>query len=132
MAGTVTFDLDKIGPALVLNISWLASASDGTVTSVAVPAHIAKTIKGTSLALATTNPGATAPTDQYKITITDADGIDILGNAMNGLSSTTSEQFTPVLTGSGTKRLVDGTLTFNLADNAVNSALGVCRLYFSN
>ena len=133
MAGSATFNLDKLGiNAMVLNIAWVGDASAGTVPATAVPAQIAKTIKGLSVVLATVNPSSPAPTDGFKITITDSDGIDVLGGALDGLSSTVSYQATPILVGSGVKRVTDGTLTFNIADTAVASSVGTCKLYFTN
>lgn len=130
MAGTVSMELDRIGIAMVLNITWTASSTDGTVPSTAIPANMAKTLKGMSITLGTTNPGTTAPTEGYSITLTDLDGIDVFGGMLALRSAATSEQVLPALTGNNGRRVVDGNLTFALTGNAVNSATGVLRVYF--
>jgi len=48
-----------------------------------------------TLVKATTNPGSAAPTDNYDITLTDEDGVDVLANCQSSLANrdtTTSEE----------------------------------------
>lgn len=132
MAGTVTTTLTKIDNVMELTFAWTADASAATVPATAVPTHMVKSIKGLSCVLGTTNPGSTAPTDGYKVTVTDSDGIDIFGGAMWARSATASEQAAPVLNGNAVKRVTNGALTLNISDNLVNSATGTVKLYFSN
>lgn len=59
--------------ATVKKIAWTwTSATGGTVVQATAYAYDGKIIG------LTTDPGATAPTDNYDVTITDADGHDVL------------------------------------------------------
>lgn len=115
-----------------LTFTWV-TASNGSLTSTAITANMAKVLTGLKAVLAVTNPsgGATAPTDNYDITITDADGVDIFGGALNNRDEANSEQARPAIATLAGERLVDGVLTFNLSGNSVDSAAGVCKVYFT-
>lgn len=138
MAGSVAITLERVDRSgtdhmgvRCLTFTWTASASDGTLTNAAISASQAKVLAGLKAFLAVTNPGATAPTASYDIEILDADGIDIFGAALNNRSATLSEQARPDMTTLAGERLVDGgLLTFALTNNSVNSATGVCKVYF--
>ena len=76
MVATVTYDeSDTIN---VINIVWLSDDAAGTWSATT------KKISGSLLA-GVTDPGATAPTDDYDITIKDAEGVDVLGNCHDDL-----------------------------------------------
>ena len=78
-----------------------------------------------------TDPGATAPTDNYDITIVDEYGSDIFGATLTNRDTTNTEEATPLIGGTSYgSRLVTGDLTFTLTNNSVNEAVGTCILYF--
>lgn len=103
-------------------ITWDAGAGASTVTSatfnVAEPCYF---ISGW------TNPAtATAPTADYDIGITNSDGADYFGLALNDRHTTASEIAVPVSPGAG---LAVGAVTFALTNNSVNDADGTVTLY---
>jgi len=126
MAGTVTETREQRGPIGIVTLSWVADASDGTVPSTALQTKIS----GKLLALET-NPGATAPTANYDIAITDADGLDVLQAVGANRHTSTTEKVAVVYSGTAIHPPVakSDTLTLALTGNSVNSALGTIKLY---
>lgn len=128
MAGSVTcsrVNLDNEHGRYDLLISWIGDASTG-----AVPATQLTAIAGDApfhidayLVRIITNPGSTAPTASYDITLTDEDGIDVAGGLLANRSATLSEHVRDTC-------LVRGILTFTLTNNSVASATGTVRLMF--
>lgn len=112
-------------------IEWTADAADGSVPNTALiePDGGGSNINA-FVVLAVTDPGTPAPTASYDVTLEDAAGVDIMGGALTDRSATLSEQAMPLISGSPVPRLVKGPLTFKLANNSVNSAQGVCYVYF--
>jgi len=83
MAGSsMTFTYDDGNDKKIHKIiaDWVSDDTDGTVEGTT------KKITGT-LIKAVTDPGATAPTDNYDITITDEEGADVLGNCVDSLAN---------------------------------------------
>ena len=72
-----------------------------------------------------TNPGATAPTDNYDITLVDADGIDLLAGEGANRDTSTSEQVFPTNT-----PFHNGTVTFTIATAGAEKT-GTCTLYMA-
>jgi hypothetical protein len=70
-----------------------------------------------------TDPGATAPTDDYDITLVDEDGIDALAGAGANRDTTNTEQVYPVASNAKVPVLLCGTHTFTVA-NAGNAKVG--------
>ena len=69
-------------------VDWLSDDSDGTVSGT-TRKIVGMLIKGV------TDPGSAAPTDNYDITITDEDGVDVLAVCQSTLANrdtTNSEQ----------------------------------------
>ena len=82
----------------------------------------------------TTNPGATAPADNYDITITDEDLVDILLNTGQNRHTSTTQSVYPTVAGSaagsGAVQMdFAGLLTFNVAA-AGTSKVGQATLYY--
>ena len=142
MAGTVTFsgnwimnkkayDISRpVSTIYVLVIDWTADSVDATVPSTATGTAYTDQIKGAKVLMALTDPGATAPTDLYDITITDAYGVDVFGGELGNRSTSSSEQALPKIGSGYGPRPVEGALTFNLTNNSVNSATGQVRVFF--
>jgi len=113
-----------------LTLSWTAAAN-GSFTSYTISdAQMLKYLKGLAYQ-AETNPGSTAPTAAYDITITNAGGNDIMGGALADRSATATERAAPVLA-SGTEypAAINGPLTLNITNNSVNAATGTVVLYW--
>lgn len=77
----------------------------------------------------TTVPGATAPTDNYDITITTDDGEDILGGEGANRDTSTSETVTPAVGNAYQYPSFRTKLTINIS-NAGNAKTGTVILYF--
>jgi hypothetical protein len=107
MAMSVTTAERTNGSIKVAAFVWV-SAADGTATGATT-----KAFDGQVLELIT-NPSATAPTDNYDITVTDADGYDVL----NGQGANRDTANTELVVHSDTTPLgvVSGSvLTLNVA-----------------
>lgn len=79
-----------------------------------------------------TNPGATAPTANYDLTITDSDGIDLVGGALMNRSATASEEVVAKWSDQGVfgGKKVHGPIILTFTNNAVNSAIVVVTVYY--
>jgi hypothetical protein len=107
---------------IAYTLTWTSTAS-GAVT-VAVPAF-----HGT-LARVVTNPGATAPSANYDVTLSDEDSIDLLATKGANRHTTTTESFTP-FSGDGTSNVpmvMAGTSTLAIT-NAGSAKVGTITLY---
>jgi len=126
MAGSTTLAHYTIGHVRRIIVDFVADAADGTVPDTLLPS-----IEGRLMEL-TTNPGGTAPTDDYDVTLIDAEGIDRLQSLGLNRDTANTESAIPVYSGSTIHPVVSKTdaLTLKIAGNAVNSALGrVILLY---
>ena len=77
-----------------------------------------------------TNPGSPSPTALYDITLTDSDGVDIMGGQLLNRSATVSESAVPKNDGVRCDRKVNSVLTINITNNSVNSAVIVVKVRF--
>ena len=127
MAGTITFSHDQSGQVRRIVATCTADAADGSFPATALP-----TFEG-RLQHLTTNPGATAPTDNYDITLIDGDGLDRLQGLGANRDTANSEEVEIVYTGTADNPLVEAneTLTLTIAGNAVNSAVTVITLTYT-
>ena len=127
-AGTITQSHARTGHVRKVVFTCTADAADGSfpATAISIP------IEGRLLALVT-NPGATAPTDNYDITLVNQHGYDVLQAVGANRDTATTETAVVVYTGTGTHPAVDegDTLTLTIANNAVNSAGIVIELYYA-
>ncbi len=128
MAGTIVVtahQTHKIMKKLVLTAT--ADASAATFPDTILPAGI----EGFLIALET-NPGGTGPTDQYDITIEDANGHDVLETVGGNRSITATEKANIVYSSTSNHPPVDvsDVLTLKIANNSVNSAVTVISLYY--
>jgi len=112
---------------IILTISWVDDSA-GTTLAI-IPATYG--IMGYYLYSAETNPGATAPTDLYDITLIDGDGVDIAGSTLLNRATATS-QLVNIGTAVHGYPVIRGTFTFTLANNAVVGGLGTCILTFTH
>lgn len=110
--------------------TWTADGA-GAVASEAVPNGFKLT--GYCVGIAA-DPGSTAPTDNYDVTVTDENGVDVLGGNGANLDTANSE-YRPALSYNAVDGvnvtepplIVNQGLTFNLSGNLVAAATGVIR-----
>lgn len=126
MAGTVTIAHEQRAPVRVIRLTVVADAEDASVPDTELPAFSGKLIA------LETDPGATAPTDNYDITVENANGHDVLEGVGANRDTTNSERVGVVFSGTSLHPPVaaDDVLTFKLANNAVNSAQIEVALYY--
>lgn len=115
---------DQIGDLKIVELSWTAH-TDGTFTSVLTTWRIDGLI-----VCVDTDPGSTAPTANYDITLTNDFTIDVMGGALENRHTTTSERTQPIINGGYKSVLSYGRLTLNISNNAVNGATGKVRIYY--
>jgi hypothetical protein len=125
VASSVVETIDKLGPVCCITLA-VTTHTDGTVTAYA----LTKKVSGRLLALET-DPGSTAPTDNYDLTITDANGLDVLQGVGANRHTTTTQMAAIVFSGTSVHPPVamGDTLTLNVTNNSVNSATFTVKLY---
>lgn len=120
MAGTVTQTRTAINSnTSKIVFTWESTAGGAADLSFSVVGWLVKMV---------TDPSATAPTDDYDITIVDEYGVDALGGAGLNRDTANSEQIYPVGSSGQTPVFLCGTHTFTVA-NAGATKAGVCVLY---
>lgn len=136
MAGSsMTFTYDEVnGRVHRIIADWVSDSSTGAVTGTT------KVVNG-RLVKGITDPGATAPSDNYDITITDEEGVNVLTactlSLENRHTSTTQEVYFLISDGGGTALplaahpVVCGTLSIAVA-SAGNSKVGQLILYIES
>ncbi|MEN6375532.1 MAG: hypothetical protein ABFD75_12260 [Smithella sp.] len=112
-----------------LTLSWVSDDATGAVSATTTTA-ITDQIAGKYIVLVVTDPGATAPTDDYDITITDANGVDVMGGALANRDTANTEQALPLMGTFGGPRPIATALTLNVT-NAGNSKIGSVIIYLS-
>lgn len=124
-AGTVTQSyVSKTNSVSLLTYTWTADASAATVPATASTVSIDGYV-----ILVITNPGSTAPTDNYDITLTDADGVDVMGGTLANRDAANTEQAVPMIGAVYGGRWVSGIITLNITNNSVNSATGTVQVF---
>lgn len=126
MAGTVTQTLSKHMSIKIWTLTITADASDGSVPNTASSEQIVGRLQKI-----VTNPGSTAPTDNYDITVTDPDGVDVLQGVGANRDTANSEEAAIVYSGTSVNPVVADTLTLVVANNSVNSAGIVVKIYYT-
>ncbi len=120
MAGSTTTTHETLGHVHRVIVDWVADAADATVPDTVLPRFEGR------IAELTTNPGATAPTDNYDLTLIDDEGSDRL-QGLGANRDTSNTETVPVVYSGSTIHppvALGETLTLKLANNAVNSATG--------
>ncbi|KKN75061.1 hypothetical protein LCGC14_0384350 [marine sediment metagenome] len=113
------------GPFRVLEITITADSGDGTLPAQPIPYAINGMVM-----LVETNPGSTAPTDNYDLTLTGINGADIMGGALTNRDTATTERTQALTNGSYGVAVTHRTLTLNLTNNSVVSADFVIWIYW--
>jgi hypothetical protein len=126
-AGTCTVTHNAIGNVRTIVAACTADASDGSFPNTTLPRF-----EGRLLSIET-NPGATAPQDNYDVTVEDAHGLDVLLGTGANRDTATTERAAVVFTSTSVHPIVDDTdtLTLKVAGNNVNSAVTVIVLHYA-
>ncbi len=126
MAGTVTQTHTKRGPVGVVTLTCTGDAADGSFPAT----DLTTKISGKIIAIET-NPGATAPTDNYDVALDDADGHDVLEAAgANRDTANTEKAAVAFGTYFGSPVSISDVLTLKVTNNSVNSAITVVTIYY--
>jgi len=115
----------SFGEMRTMVISWTAEA-DGSFVAAQTNA-----INGV-IWWVETDPGATAPTAAYDITLKNADGLDVMGGKLADRSATATEGSQPYDAGGSVylKIPVRGPLTIAITNNIVNAAVGTITIFY--
>lgn len=139
-AGTIVGAINRIQsqqgrPQIVkVFLTCTASADDHTY-----PETIVNTLenvsdydlRGLSLYSVKAIPGTTGPTDNSDLTITDEDGVDLLGGKGENIIDNATSSFIPAGPGAFAQPApITGDITINLSGNSVNSAVVTLVLLF--
>lgn len=130
--GSINY-LPSSSNANMITVSFTATGDDatGAIPATAFSAALRSALKGYYLYAMETNPGATGPTDDYDITLVDADALDILGAAGMDRDKSATELVMPKIGTTDTFIPIDGgELTLTFANTSVNSATIVVKFYF--
>lgn len=139
MAGTVTQTCKRVystegGPSdlYLLTFAWTADASAATIPATVTTDAITAMIAGKWLIQAVTNPGTTAPTADYDITLTDADGLDVMGGTLANRHTSNTEVAIPYPGSLAYAPVpITSALTLTITNNSVNSATGTVVITLS-
>ncbi len=124
---SATATMFTAGPWTVVDIVWV-SHTDGTV-SYTFEDYILKAIRGLTVYMAVTDPGATAPSGDYDIVVTDELSADIFGGTLADRSATVSEQVPPNIGGAYGDRPVLKSLQMEIT-GAGDTKGGTLRVVF--
>lgn len=119
-AGSVTILEETYGTIKKIAFSWTSGSGDDEGTA---SGQTTKVYSGKILGLAT-DPGSPAPTDDYDITVTDEDGMDVLMGGGADRDTTNTEYVLSASLGA----VANDKLTINISA-AGASAKGIAYLY---
>lgn len=104
-----------------LTFAWTSSAG-GAATVTSTGSHYGRVIEFVTIPGA----GGEAPTDNYDITITDSDSVDVAAGALANRDTANTEVVVP---DTNAQRAVHGVLTVNVT-NAGNANTGTVVVYY--
>lgn len=132
MAGTHTTSKSKIAMGsgsypnyiTIIDGTWVADAADGSIPDATID------INGWVIKVQT-NPGSTAPTDNYDIKFFDPydAAFDAMRSQTIDRDTATTEEVYPLAPNAVTPLLFGGTYTVNITGNSVNSATGTYKIF---
>jgi hypothetical protein len=133
MPGSVTITNENINvlnqvQRKIVTVSWVGATSGGAVPAASIVADTYG-LKGFFLYSVETNPGSTAPTDNYDIVINDADGLDIAGGLLVD-RDTANTEIVNLRSSAAGYPMVRGDLSAVTTGNSVNSATGTIIMIF--
>ena len=115
----------------VVTFTWVGDDGNGSVPNATTSTAQTNEIQGWYCFMAITNPGATAPLDNYDIVINDADSVDIFGGKLMNRDTTNSEQAVPLVGGAYMGRTITGAITMVMTNQTNVDAVGTLQLFFS-
>lgn len=126
-AGSCTVTQRLTGNIRTVTVTCTADAAAATFPNTVLP-----TIEGRLLALVT-DPGTTAPQDNYDVAVTDQYGADVLQGVGANRDTANTEKVAVVYSGTALHPPVDDgdVLTLAISGNNVNSATVVIYLYYA-
>jgi hypothetical protein len=98
-------------------VTWTADDATAAIADVTIPASDLKNYQGYYLYRVITDPGATAPTDDYDIVLNDVYSFDVMEGALGNRDTANTETVEVSIP-------VYGQLTAVFTNNSVNSATG--------
>lgn len=117
---SVTQVLDDYGDAKVLTFQ-ITTAADGSVTDTAISSAYMTRLRGYYLYSIETDPGSTAPTADYDVTLVDSNGLDACQS--QGLNRSAGTTQIAVCTAGPYYVVRNSVLTLNVDNNSVDSAI---------
>ncbi len=120
-----TQDHYRFGDLHVIELDWTADSGDGSFSDVQTDWAI-----NGFLMLVETDPGSTAPTDNYDVYLKDGAGVDVMGGSAENRDTANSEITQPLINGNYSGLPVVGTLTLSISGNSVNSATGKVSIFY--
>jgi hypothetical protein len=132
MAGTITASVNTFKTMTEVKLRCAADAAAATFTATVLGSLPGMPdLRGLFLYSVKAYPGSPAPTDASDLTITDQDGIDLLGG--RGVDLIDNTTMTSVCAGTPITDMpmpVTGPLTINITNNVVNAAVIHLKLLF--
>jgi hypothetical protein len=135
MAGTHTVTKDKIAMGsgsypnyiTVIDGTFTADAADGSIPDATV-------VMNGWLIKVQTNPGSTAPTDNWDIKFLDPfdTAFDAARSQLLDRDTTTSDEVYPAAPNAVTPILLGGSYLINITGNSVNSATGAYKIFIKD
>lgn len=121
----------------MLTITWACATGAATIVATDTDNNISSRIFGWWAFMAVTDPGTTAPTDNYELVLNDAAGAKIFGGSTDACDTSNSETWIPLLAGTAGAdgnygpRFISSAITFDITSNSNNGANGIAYVYFS-
>jgi hypothetical protein len=132
-AGTVTTTLVRPNEGSRVLIFTCTADVSGSIPVTTTNVSMTNELQGWWAYYVVTNPG-TSMTADYDITLTDADGIDIMGGKLADRSATVSQSVVPYIdstNGIYGGRAMNGTLTLTITNNTANTSTVVVKVFFA-
>ncbi len=120
-AGTVTITEETYGTIKKIKFAWTSGTGGDVGTASGQTSNV---YSGKILGLAT-NPDATAPDDNYTVTILDEDSMDVLMGAAVGNRDTANTEY---ILSTSLGAVANDKLTINIA-SAGSAKIGIAYLY---
>jgi len=114
--------IEDFGPLSVCSLTL-------TMSSIGTTAAMTHRIDGYIVAFET-DPGSTAPTDNYDITFNDDLGLDVMGTALNNRDTSTTEITKPIINGDYDGVPTVGLHTFTITNNSNTGATVKTRIFY--
>lgn len=111
-----------VGEKIVVTAT--GDASNGSFPSTGTPIEL-----NGFLVRVVTNPGATAPTDNYDVVINDENSVDVAQGTLANRDTANTEEVYPVPTSAASPPMVQGDHNLVITNNSVNSAVIVFYIY---